>query len=738
MRIKSKLISVSLVAVTYATAANAQVPSEPPASGAAQDEGIADIVVTAQRRAESAQDVPIAVTAFTGDQLDKLGVTSADDLPAAVPGLTISPNGGRAPIFLRGVGNNIYSTTPAVLTFIDGVYHPFGNTGGADYSNIQSIEVLKGPQGTLFGRNATGGVIQIRTKSPFDWQGVDAEIGYANYDTISTRIYAAAKLSENVAADVSGFYLNQDDGWGTNFFDGKDIYTQKRYGVRGKFVAQIDDTFDATVTADYSNRRSQIGNAWSPAVGYDFLFDSSNGQKIFLGPYDIDANQNPRNWSKEWGTSLTLDKRIGDIKLLSISSYRKVNEYFLVDDDGGPNPFFWLDRQDRQRVFTQEFQISGNSDRFNWVAGLYYYDARNRITGPTFAGPFSEFIFGAALGEAFVLHQVDRIKAYAGYAQGTLEVLPRTNLTLGARYTIEKRRLEGFTSGNTGFGLIGIPASPNPGQQKKTFKEPNFRVALDHKFTPNVLVYASWSRGFNAGFFSQQSIYGFNDFVNPALKPEIIDAYEIGLKSDLLNRRLRVNISAFLYDYTNLQQQVYVNGAVNVVNAGGARIKGIDFEVTAQPVRDLTLSIGGTYLDTKYTSYPGAPRYVRDPVSGAVAASALEAKGNEIVQAPDLSLQATAAHTLNTAIGTFTTTGNLNYVSKQFGDPHNDFPIRARTLIGLNEQWASDDQKTTITLWVKNLTNKKWNTNLALVAPTGVIGLQGAPRTYGVTLGRKF
>src|ERR1044072_1285723 len=188
MRIGFMQVGASLLAVSYASTVNAQLASGSPVAAKNDDEGIADIIVTAQRRAESSQNVPIAVTAFSGDQMSQLGIRSADDLPAAVPGLTISPNGGRSPIFLRGVGNNNYSTSPSVLTFIDGVYQPFGNTGGADFSNVQSIEVLKGPQGTLFGRNATGGVIQITTKNPMDWQGVDVEAGYGNYDTLTGRI----------------------------------------------------------------------------------------------------------------------------------------------------------------------------------------------------------------------------------------------------------------------------------------------------------------------------------------------------------------------------------------------------------------------------------------------------------------------------------------------------------------------------------------------------------------------
>lgn len=742
----ASILALAHVSVASAQESDSQATRSSPAAGPQaerSDAGIADIVVTAQRRSESMQDVPIAVAALSSDQMEKVGLATTSDLNAVLPGVVVFPTGVRSPIYIRGIGNNSVNTSPNVLTFIDGVYQPFDNTG-TDFSNVQSIEVAKGPQGTLFGRNATGGVLQIRTKNPFDWQGLDVQLGYANYDTYSAKVYASAKLSSMFAADIAGFYYDQNDGWGKNRADDSDVYTAKRYGLRGKLVARLDDSFTATLVGDYAYRTGQLGLTISPSVTNNVLYNSITGTNFTLpSHYDILSDTPPSVKSKEGGVALTLEKELGSVKLLSISSYRRVHEQGAIDFDGtatripaGPTTFpaFTINQRIKRQAFTQELQASGSTPGLEWVVGLYYYYANNDALS-NFGGFVASLPFVFNTGNPTVPLTIvtdDKTNAYAAYGQATIGITPDTRLTLGARYTIEKRRLEGYSTGS----LTLSPGSA--GTQEATFKKPNFRVALDHRLTPDVLAYASWSRGFNAGFFSQIAVGGFNDVANPVVQPEVIDAYEVGVKSDLLDRHLRVNVAAFQYNYKNLQQQIFQFGQITTINAASARVKGIEVDVVARPVRDFTLSVSANYLYSRYRSYPLAPDYVFLPSGEFAAIGTRDAAGKNLVNAPEFGLQASATYTLRTDIGTFDTTANVNYQSKFYSDAQNNFPIPRRTLIGLTEQWTSNDGNTTVTAWVKNLTNRVYNVAYSLLTPVGLVGNPGAPRTYGITLGRKF
>lgn len=720
MALGSSMFASRAAAQVAAAPSTAQRDPQPP------DYAIAEIVVTAQRREESAQDVPIAVAAFSEDQMTKAGLVSLDDLPSVIPGLSLAVSASRANLYLRGVGSFTAGNAPsAVLTFIDGVYQP--SDPRLDFSNIQSIELAKGPQGTLFGRNATGGVLQVTTRNPFNWQGAEAQVGYANYDTYSAKLYGSATLSDKVAADVSGFYYHQTDGWGTNIVTGADMFSEKRYGVRSKWVTKLDETFTATLAADYSYGWFQTGSSVSQVKGVDFLYNAVAGQRITLPSiYDVVGDKKGFSDSKDGGVALTLDKHFGDVRLLSISSYRRTREQLFFDGD----LFDVYTRRNPRNAFTQELQLSGAGARFNWVSGLYYYYLKENMDPLSLSGP-GVFLYGIPPGGAFSAFSDARTEAYAAYGQTSIEVLPQTNLTLGARYTIEKRHLSGFTTGSPFLS----PGSA--GTQSATFKEPNFRVALDHKFTPEVLAYASWSRAFNAGFYNSSAFF-FNEAANPKVKPEIIDAYEVGVKSDFLEQRLRVNIAAFRYDFKDKQERIFEVTGDKTLNAAAARIKGLDLDVTARPMRDLTLSFSANYLDAKYESYPLAPDYIFQPSGELVSNGARDAAGKRLVQSPKFGLQASATYTMRTAIGAFDTTANVNYQDKVYIDPQNTVTLPERTLIGLTEQWTSNDENTYVTAWAKNLTNKEYNATGNFLVPIGVFGTPAAPRTYGVSVGRKF
>lgn len=744
---KLSLLSASALVLPFAvSAAHAQTSSEMAASqdvAGNQSGQIEDIVVTAQRRSESAQSVPISLQSFSTDMLQNAKVSGTDDLSNIVGGVFVLPTSSRPSLYIRGVGTNSTNTTPAVLTFIDGVYMPMGNR--MDFSNVSSIEVLKGPQGTLFGRNATGGVVQITTTPPSETPSARVEFGYGNYEAVDVNAYVTGPVARGVAFDLAGAYNNQNEGLGKNLATGNDVFRTRTVSARGRIRAELGEDTSLTLTGFYSEGSGAAGTTVAPAFGYGFInvqgVVRTRGSSFFPGDYDVNLGPNDPHYKvRSGGGSLTFETQFSDMVFRSITAYQTGRELADIDFDGGPNSItnLTIDRNTR-KSFTQELQLlSSGSGPFQWVAGAFYYYGRNGLFPFRFDTPPT-----ATVREAFG-DDVD--KSIAPYAQLSYEILPDTKLTLGGRYTFEKRTIEGRVLVN---GVLN-PASV--GKLSQTFKEPTWRIALDHKFSPTAMVYASVSRGFNSGFYNQQSLGGFaSEAANPPVKPEFLTAYEAGAKLDLLGRRLRVNLSGFYYDYSGLQQQIYTaSGATLTINAAAAEIKGIDFEVVARPMRSLTLSVSGTYLDTKYKSYPLAPNYVLCDLGApsvpiqctsdgmVAAAGSQDVKGNKITNTPEWSYTFAATHELPTSIGTFTTSFNLNYRGKTFIDPGNRFRLPTRYVANLTERWTSIDEHLFATLWVKNLFDKQYDYGVNILAPVGLAGNPAPPRTYGATLGFKF
>lgn len=738
-----------VISPLIAGSAFAQVTeSETSAQAPEQSGQIGDIIVTAQRRSESAQDVPISLQSFSSDQLARTAVRATEDLTSVVGGLLVQPTAARPAIFVRGVGTNSSNTTPAVLTFVDGVYYPFGQS--MEFANVSSLEVLKGPQGTLFGRNATGGVIQITTKPPSETPGAKVEFGYGNYETVQASAYVTGGLANGLAMDAAVRYTHQNDGYGTNVFNGDDVFFTNKFAARSRLRANFSDDTHLTLVGDYSNVEGTVGTTVAPAFGYSPIF--AGGALRFRGPgqfypgdYDINAGPRTPNFiSEEWGVSGTFETQFSDITFRSITAYRESEEHINIDFDGTPAAATVLTiNRDPRTAFTQELQLlSGNGGPLQWVAGLFYYHSKAHmrsfdldirvpvVPGVACLRPDLGTTPTPCRRQAF---STDTDESIAAYAQGTYEILPGTKLTLGARYTIEKRKIDGRTLVN------GVDDPNRTGSDSQKFKEPTWRVALDHSFNRDFMIYGSVSRGFNAGFFNQSSLTGFRtEAQNPPVRPEFLTAYEVGTKIDLLDRHLRVNLSAFLYDYKDLQQQIYDGTAVITINAAEAEIKGIDFEVTAKPIDSLTLSMSGTYLDTKYKSYPAAPNYTVQANGSVIAAGSLDAAGMNVVNTPEWTWTASASHVLPTSIGEFTTSANLNYRGKTFVDPLNRFPLPTRYVLDVTERWTEPGGRFFISAWVKNLLDKQYDHAINLLTPVGLVGNPAPPRTYGATVGFEF
>jgi len=729
MRTKETILWSYRVLTVAILASRAAVAADDTAGASA---GLAEVTVTAQRRVEGSQSVPISVAAFGVEDLQTLRATSTDDLPLMVPGMTMQPTAASAPIFLRGVGNNNASNVgSAVLIFIDGVYYPY-QSGNLPFNNVASVEVDKGPQGTLFGRNATGGVIQITTRDPQFTPSGSIDVGYGNYDTTTVNAYATTGLTDKLAADVAVYYLNQKDGWGRNVATGGEVFTEKNVALRSKWLYRVNDDTSMRLTWDYLTSEGSVGTDVRPAVGRGFLFNEISGETFTIpGKYDVNSNYPPSAPVRQMGASLRLDTRLGDLRAVSITSWRMMRSSFFIDYDGTPLDFFDVFIFNQRQAQTQEFQLlSPDDSKISWVGGLYFYNDVGKQDPFSFGGPAGSIVFRAPEGQAFDIFSHDRVTSYAAFGQATLPVAPDTNLTLGARYTDDQRYLNGYTvAGNI------VPGSA--GSQSTEFRRPTYRLILDHKLAADAMLYASYNKGFNSGYFNQVATRGFTEAANPAVKPEIIDAYEVGTKTEWLDHRLRLNASLFWYDYKNLQQQVYEGAALVTVNAAAARFKGIDLDVEARPIAALTLAAGLELLDAKFTTYHNAPIYSTG-VNGALLSSPGDASGNYIPYAPRVGYNVRGSYDVPTSIGDFATTATLTYTGPWYADPGDYYQERAHTLVNVSETWTSVDGHFKASLWAKNLGQTHYDAGINMLAPIAPVGNPGAPRTYGITVGYKF
>jgi iron complex outermembrane receptor protein len=711
---------VLLPSAAMAEAATAPAPAtaDTPAADAPQavnDSQLQEIVVTAQRRSESLQQVPIAISAVSGSQLASRGIGDSTSLAQTIPNLDVSQNGTVLTLYMRGVGSNASDPNDeeSVAFYVDGVYiaSPLANI--FDFNNIERVEVLKGPQGTLFGRNATGGVIQVITRDPKQTLGAEGSVSYGNYNTVGATGYVTGGVTSNLSADIAAVYHNIGDGYGTNTFLNIPIMRRKDLSVRSKWVWAPDATTTIKFTADYSLVRSD-GTDYQLAPGVI----GADGVSTYPGPYRTITNEPDLANSDNWGVSARIEKDFGAARLVSISAYRHIVGEYNLDEDATPAPVVNSYIHQLARTFSQELQLlSPTASNLQWVFGAYYFNATYGYTPITIGG----LAFGSpTASESIYGYQTTR--SASAYAQATYEILPATKLTAGLRYTDEQ---QGITSTITA-GTV-VVATPTP--QSQAVDKATWRLALDHQFTRDVLGYVSYNRGMKSG--------GYN-MINPTApgyKPEILDAYEVGLKSELLDHLVRLNVAGFYYNYKDIQVQNIQAGSVNTVNAASARIYGFDGDLTIVPVKHLTLSASLGYTYGTYRNFENATFTPPSPLDGPQYAG--NASGNFLVNTPKWTASGAFDYRIPTDVGTWAAGGSISYKGTTFVDADNRLTIPEHTVANATLSWTSVGDRYSVQFWVHNLTDARY---YASRTETSVGDLQylAPPRTYGATVGVKF
>jgi len=708
-----------------------------------------EIVVTAQKRPEGLQNVPIAITALSGQTLDKAGVRTVGDLTQLTPSLQFGTRSTNVFIALRGIGQagQDIGSQSGVTVSLDGVpllNHFLMNPAFLD---VQRVEVLRGPQGTIQGRNATGGAINVYSNPPTNRTegGIDFTVG--NYGRIGSKGYLNVALSDGLDGRFS-YQVERARGWLKNGWLDRTNNSTKLAEARGQLLYTPASNFSIRALLDVTRDNGNpdfaeiLGRADpnTPTVqelpGYPYPVNNLKDLTIYIDQPNQRRVKDLRGTViAKWdiGPGATLTSTTGyikhDIKLLNID----------VDATPAPTslfPFLGLNA----KQFTQELTLTADlGSRADLVAGLFYMHGKSSEPLYLTFGPFVNYL---------VYLPVEKLDSYAAYAQFGYRLTDKVRLTVGGRFT---RDSKSYFMDATAGAFHTILAD------KDHWDAFTPRAAIDYTPNDNSLIYASASRGFKSGGFNT-----LGDITLPVntFNPEYVWNYEVGIKQALFGRKLRFGITGFYSNYTNLQQTVFViNEATQVrfpkvLNSAGAKIKGIELEANATPVPRLLLSGSLTRLwakygffcnsDPLYPNLPTTPECVGQTVNGEpVAVGSQNLQGNILTQAPKWQFSLSGQYTFQVSNG-LGITPRLDYKwqSRVFFDIYNH-PLNSQGSYGLlNASLAvgPPSGKWSLTAWARNAFDKRYiaQANVAPGANPSLVGSVGAPRIYGVTAGIRF
>jgi iron complex outermembrane recepter protein len=687
---------------------------------------LAEVVVTAQKRPENLQKIPVAVSVLQASDIQNQGLREMADLGETVPGLHIGRSSGTALPFLRGVGNSSVTlgNESSVALYVDGLYFARLPSTFFSLNDISRIEILKGPQGTLFGRNSSGGVIQILTQDPSHSPGAKGSLSYGNFDTAEANLYATTGLTDTLAADVAINGRSQSRGYGTNIVTGNRANYEDNFSIRSKWLFEPIEQLKFTLVGFYGYGKTGIQGNTYPGTQRGFISQPFALQPQ-LNPYDQNSWIDTYDKTNIWGTSLKAELELAFAQLVSISGYINDGDFTVSDANSGPRPDELVKYGGPTKQFTQELQLQSlPGSPVKWTAGLFYFDAQSDYTTGEFTSPTNQasLKFGPGLLAPAQQLSISR----AAYTQATYEFLPRLSFTGGLRYTKDAVDANGMIASNT--DPVRILSAPGPGSTD--YSKLSYKAALDYQLTDDILVYLSSARGFRSSVFS---LLTYNKTPN---KPEVLDAYETGIKTELFDRRMRLNSSLFYYKIKDPQVSLREGTSIVQSNAQGARVKGAELELQAVVREGLNAHLSATYLDSYYSAYLSAPSGPANPLPPYGVVSPLtgtDATGNYTPQSPRFSGDIGLDYSVNTSAGSWLFASDYYYSSQFYWEPDNLLRQPSYALLGAQVRYMPND-KLAIRLWGRNLTNKLyfWRANTQ-AGPGGYPDIPAPPRTYGLS-----
>jgi len=763
------------VALIWGMPAQAQEDSAPAASAGDSN----DIIVTARRREESLQDTPIAITAVSATMLENKASVNIGDLQGAAPGLLITQqNSGAqaANISIRGLtyADIEKSQTPTVGVVVDGI--TIGtNTGQLqDAFDIAQIEVLRGPQGTLFGANTIGGVISITRTKPTMEPGGKAEFTYGRWNTWAGK--AIVNYGDGDTWGVKLFYFhNETDGFYHNVTRNTNAGWSKGDTYGGSLLFKpAGSGFDAQLTVE------NVVQSFDPVVS-----NIANSTELFCAFEP--ANECNRNTRKDLYTTfgdaakskyrapdatLQMNYDAGPVKLTSITGWRHSREKQTQDFDGSSVDLYYVDRRQHYTQWSQELRASGNMfDGFDYVVGGYYFNSKYDLTQWSRVFGFSPTV-PPTLFDANAQHVEGKTESYAFFGDFNWAFADKFRLSFGGRWSHDNKKLwNGFAPGVlVDPGNVSRSQFAAVGSGDASFSKFTPKVGIDYRPNSDTMLYASWSRGYRSGGFSPRAATAAT--ASTPFQPETVDSYEVGLKLALLDRKLDINLAGYVSDYKDMQQNLTVPGGptgnqtITGNVSGGALIKGIEMDGTLRITPEFTITASAAYMKSHFRNFVTCGAYVGGPVAVNSCGAGLvpfDYSGNNLIYAPKFTGSISGNYSVPTSFGKVTanvgwrhispydeqlSAASLTPVTDGMGSATliivngNDPRVRTTTQdlvdASLTVDFTLGNTDAYVRVFGRNLTDERTTTHAFTVAGLWSFGMALEPRTYGATIGFKF
>ncbi|BFM18177.1 TonB-dependent receptor [Maricurvus nonylphenolicus] len=721
----------------------------------AQDDdllSLEEVVVTAERRSQTLQEIPLAISAVSGDKIERSQITRTDDITSLAPGLQISSGRlGEQKVVIRGVGGSVrdnIAASPKVAMFIDDVYVSRGAAMDMAFFDLDRVEVLRGPQGTLYGKNAIAGAVNVHSKMPSDEFEAKFSVTAGNYDTRQTRFMVGGPLSENLSGKFVGG-SNERDGFTKNLTTGNDLSREESYFGRATLLFE-GEQWDLRAIMDYEHNPSNPGTAMH--INNNNSSRSSTGfEPLALAPgftvtspddrHEVTTDQDGEGSQTNQGFSFKASYSGEDIVFESITGYRDIKNSFTRDNDNHDSSLTGISinnvAEDDSWSVSQEFRVSSvdtgaftmDGDLF-WTVGLYlFHDEGEREEF------FNVFVDPIIDNNQFQSLEIEG-DTIALYGQGTYTVNEKLDVTFGLRYSYEeKEAIHGLADGLVGVLVDELEFSNVKVKDDWTQLSP--KLTANYQLTEEVMLYATYSKGSLGGGFN----FGPANAAQAAtdsFDQENADNFEVGIKGSAWDNRLQYTASAFYIDYQDLQVQgVNSSGATITTNASDATSQGVELELTALVAEGLTLNANYAYVDATFDAY--CEEAVDNSLTGAActAAGGIDNKGNQLEYSSEHVFNFSAEYVMALAdAGDLIFATNYSYSSDQYFGPDNTSGQDAYDLIDASVAFESADGNWFVSVWGKNLTDEGYNVDFIDYGSTsdGAAYVQGSPRTYGATV----